>query len=189
MNDDYREPELVSTADDYVTSYRDVSGQNYSNNVISDHVAQGNRWGNPIGSTSYDTGSWGVGGDTSIMGDGKSTETGGVDYSMPNSAPSGWDENTWTDWANDNNVSSWVTEMVTGSDPTSKICVDGLDPGLSWWDRDKLKIGPGILPPILADLVHDPEHALFSVNVRMPDIQPAMPADAPRYSFLRHPTH
>lgn len=45
-----------------------------------------------------------------------------------------------------------------------------------WWDasiRDLHKRpGPGVLPPYLADLLHNPDHSLFSVSVDPPDLKP-----------------
>ncbi|KAH0837895.1 hypothetical protein J3R83DRAFT_6125 [Lanmaoa asiatica] len=45
-----------------------------------------------------------------------------------------------------------------------------------WWDasiRDLNKRpGPGVLPPCLADLLHNPDHSLFSVSVDPPDFKP-----------------
>ena len=45
-----------------------------------------------------------------------------------------------------------------------------------WWDasiRDAHKRpGPGVLPPYLADLLHNPDHSLFSVSVDPPDFKP-----------------
>ncbi|KAH9019093.1 hypothetical protein EDB84DRAFT_1625466 [Lactarius hengduanensis] len=38
-----------------------------------------------------------------------------------------------------------------------------------WWDTQ------GILPPILADRLHNPEHTLFSVTVTPPDLKPSLP--------------
>lgn len=46
---------------------------------------------------------------------------------------------------------------------------------LNWWDpsvRQKcLRPGPGMLPPLLAENLHDPEHSIFSVTVTSPNIQ------------------
>ncbi|KIL00786.1 hypothetical protein PAXRUDRAFT_129015 [Paxillus rubicundulus Ve08.2h10] len=45
-----------------------------------------------------------------------------------------------------------------------------------WWDasiREQYRRpGPGVLPPYLADLLHNPDHSLFSVSVDPPDIRP-----------------
>lgn len=45
---------------------------------------------------------------------------------------------------------------------------------LNWWDssvRQKyLRAGPGMLPPLLAEDLHDPEHSIFSVTVTSPNI-------------------
>ncbi|KIJ66462.1 hypothetical protein HYDPIDRAFT_86199 [Hydnomerulius pinastri MD-312] len=44
-----------------------------------------------------------------------------------------------------------------------------------WWDASIRQLhkrpGPGVLPPYLADLLHNPDHSLFSVSVTAPDIK------------------
>ncbi|KAI0066711.1 cysteine proteinase [Artomyces pyxidatus] len=51
-----------------------------------------------------------------------------------------------------------------------------------WWDkwvRDaNRRPGPGLLPPLLADRLHDPDHSLYSVSVTPPDLK--MPPPPPR---------
>ncbi|KAG1813996.1 uncharacterized protein BJ212DRAFT_1482342 [Suillus subaureus] len=46
----------------------------------------------------------------------------------------------------------------------------------NWWDAElrgtRNRPGPGILPPLVAELLHNPEHSLFSVSVTAPDIRP-----------------
>ncbi|KAH9033483.1 hypothetical protein EDB85DRAFT_2289382 [Lactarius pseudohatsudake] len=48
-----------------------------------------------------------------------------------------------------------------------------------WWDTQvreaHARPGQGILPPILADRLHNPEHTLFSVTVTPPDLKPSLP--------------
>ncbi|KAG6840763.1 hypothetical protein C0991_004548 [Blastosporella zonata] len=56
---------------------------------------------------------------------------------------------------------------------------------MHWWDpalRDEeMRPGPGMIPTVLAEALHDPDHSLFSVHVNMPDIKvpSAPPAPAP----------
>ena len=77
---------------------------------------------------------------------------------------------TYTDdsWGNLNlqsNLNSW------GEPSTSrKIAIDGRDDyeETHWYDAalraTKARPGPGVLPPLLADMLHDPDHALYSVS-------------------------
>ncbi|KAF8257553.1 hypothetical protein EI94DRAFT_1774415 [Lactarius quietus] len=48
-----------------------------------------------------------------------------------------------------------------------------------WWDAQvrefNARPGPGILPPVLADQLHNSEHTLFSVTVTPPDLKPPLP--------------
>ena len=48
-----------------------------------------------------------------------------------------------------------------------------------WWDAQvrefNARPGQGILPPVLADRLHNPEHTLFSVTVTPPDLKPSLP--------------
>ncbi|KAL0565497.1 ubiquitin-specific protease ubp2 [Marasmius crinis-equi] len=66
----------------------------------------------------------------------------------------------------------WMTEKKY------EVDIDGRDEAEEavWWDpfeRAKhSRPGPGMLPPILADELHNPDHTLFSVNATPPDIQP-----------------
>ena len=47
-----------------------------------------------------------------------------------------------------------------------------------WWDpsirESHKRPGPGVLPPYLADLLHNPDHSLFSVSVDPPDFKPGI---------------
>jgi ubiquitin carboxyl-terminal hydrolase 25/28 len=62
---------------------------------------------------------------------------------------------------------------------SSKIPIDGRDEEEEkrWWDPTVREIharpGPGILPPILGEWLHNPEHSLFSISVTPPDFKPA----------------
>lgn len=48
-----------------------------------------------------------------------------------------------------------------------------------WWDAQvrqaHARPGQGVLPPILADRLHNSEHTLFSVTVTPPDLKPSLP--------------
>ena len=53
-----------------------------------------------------------------------------------------------------------------------------------WWDAQVREInarpGQGLLPPILADRLHNSEHTLFSVTVTPPDLKPLLPPLPPQ---------
>lgn len=66
-----------------------------------------------------------------------------------------------------------ITEPWDSNSTLNLVPIDGrsLEDEETWWDRERLgaDLGPGILPPVLADQIHDPDHTLFSVMVRVPD--------------------
>lgn len=106
---------------------------------------------------------------------------GQVDSTWAGSQPAwGTSTDTWnTDATPWDNTSTW-TQPYSG--PSSQgPCIDGRDKFEEehWWDpsiRDLHKRpGPGVLPPYLADLLHNPDHSLFSVSVDPPDIKPSVP--------------
>ncbi|KAL6303937.1 cysteine proteinase [Sparassis latifolia] len=88
-----------------------------------------------------------------------------------------------TSWGNDSwgEQNTWVpTEQVWessnwGSSNTArKIIIEGRsnDEELRWFDAELRarceRPGPGVLPPVLSDILHDPEHTLYSVSVAQP---------------------
>ncbi|KAG6907945.1 hypothetical protein DXG01_006803 [Tephrocybe rancida] len=117
--------------------------------------------------------------------------------------PSYWSNDTWEEtWEQDAAKAvaneAWQTprENFEEYDPmafihTSKSSVDVTIDGRGdyeekhWWDpalRDKeMRPGPGMIPTMLAQELHDPDHSLFSVHVSNPDntkaanILPAIP--------------
>lgn len=121
-----------------------------------------------------------------------------VNDSMPGLLPADEVHNGWSQvdsaWAG--NQPTWSTSTDTWNTdttpwdssgtwaqcyggPTSQgPSIDGRDKFEEehWWDasvRDLHKRpGPGVLPPYLADLLHNPDHSLFSVSVDPPDFKP-----------------
>ena len=103
------------------------------------------------------------------------------DESIPDLVPSngtwgsntsGWGgQDTWTSYDNS------AMDYTSGIKSTPDVIIDGRDEyeESHWWDgslRERLeRPGPGILPPLLAEHLHDPEHSLFSVSVTLPDIR------------------
>ena len=61
--------------------------------------------------------------------------------------------------------------------PKSLVDIDGRDEFEEkvWWDPQAAtknqRPGPGMLPTVLAEQLHDPDHSLFSVSVRHPEIR------------------
>lgn len=94
----------------------------------------------------------------------------------------GWGFDPWkTEAASVDNNAGWPQYYDPGGYNVSAsklIDIDGRESQEeeNWWDpsmRDRCKRpGPGVLPPYLAERLHNPEHSLFSVSVSMPDIKP-----------------
>ncbi|EGO31225.1 hypothetical protein SERLADRAFT_353805 [Serpula lacrymans var. lacrymans S7.9] len=78
----------------------------------------------------------------------------------------------WNDQTNEWEASgdSWASDIDGRNE----------DEELNWWDSTVRvwngRPGPGMLPPVLADLLHHPDHSLFSVSVTAPDLKPTPPA-------------
>jgi ubiquitin carboxyl-terminal hydrolase 25 len=74
------------------------------------------------------------------------------------------------------------------STKTTCAPIDGRDSEeeSNWWDDTERakhnRPGPGILPPVLADNLHAPEHSLFSVVTSLPDLQPSVHSSVPESS-------
>ncbi|KAF9257095.1 cysteine proteinase [Marasmius fiardii PR-910] len=85
-------------------------------------------------------------------------------------------------WNNEYDGLGWMSDNKFGN---GGVAIDGREDveELVWWnpiERSKyLRPGPGMLPPILADQLHDPEHSLFFVSSTPPDIQTPAPATSP----------
>jgi ubiquitin carboxyl-terminal hydrolase 25/28 len=66
----------------------------------------------------------------------------------------------------------------------NNVIINGrnLDEEASWWDASVREInnrpGPGILPPVLADELHDPDHSLFSVSFMSPNLHSPLPSSS-----------
>jgi ubiquitin carboxyl-terminal hydrolase 25/28 len=83
----------------------------------------------------------------------------------------------------------WVNESTRRS-----VTIDGRNESeeIHWWNEqvrsNSARPGHGILPPVLADRLHHPEHTLFSVTVTPPDLKlaPTQPQSAPSESPNQH---
>ncbi|ETW86564.1 hypothetical protein HETIRDRAFT_306078, partial [Heterobasidion irregulare TC 32-1] len=99
----------------------------------------------------------------------------------PDDTTTQWGSGTAPSWTP--SVQEW-TDYSPGPWPAAtaaKIEIDGRDEDeeANWWDpatrRKHRRPGPGILPPLLADRLHNSEHSLFSVTVTPPDIKQPPP--------------
>ena len=99
----------------------------------------------------------------------------------PDDTTTQWGSATAPSWTP--SVQEW-TDYSPGPWPAAtaaKIEIDGRDEDgeANWWDpatrRKHRRPGPGILPPLLADRLHNSEHSLFSVTVTPPDIKQPPP--------------
>ncbi|KAH9486398.1 putative ubiquitin carboxyl-terminal hydrolase 2 [Psilocybe cubensis] len=101
-----------------------------------------------------------------------------------------WQAHNWssslTDWENSNTPSNWAEKVHTtvgttdysmdylNSSRIDDFTIDGRShfEELNWWNPEERaknkRPGFGILPPILAEELHDPNHSLFSVNITTP---------------------
>ncbi|KAF8549948.1 hypothetical protein OG21DRAFT_523923 [Imleria badia] len=103
---------------------------------------------------------------------------GQVDSSWAGAQPaSGTSTDTWnTDTTPWNGTGTWAQPF--GGSSSQGPGIDGRDKFEEdhWWDasiRDLHKRpGPGVLPPYLADFLHNPDQSLFSVSVDPPDFKP-----------------
>jgi ubiquitin carboxyl-terminal hydrolase 25 len=160
----FREPELVS----------DESGQLPA---LADYAA--NQDGRPF---DYDTppqeGVWPSGDASSWPSQG--TQYYGSTSTNPFASTDRWlasgPEPTWGSYEG-----GWVNESTRRS-----VTIDGRNESEEtlWWNAqvrsNNTRPGHGILPPVLADNLHHPEHTLFSVTVTPPDFKlPVPPAPVP----------
>ncbi|KAI0776350.1 cysteine proteinase [Trametes elegans] len=90
---------------------------------------------------------------------------------IPNDPPAWGEPNaSWgepgADWNTiDNAMSNWAEP-----ENVRKVSIDGREENeeLHWYEPavHALRPGPGVLPPLLADLLHDPDHALYSISTQ-----------------------
>ncbi|PCH34498.1 cysteine proteinase [Wolfiporia cocos MD-104 SS10] len=105
---------------------------------------------------------------------------------------SGWGNHSPMPWD-----STWSggTGLWQDSSSALKVTIDGRssEEELRWYDksvRDKHeRPGPGILPPMLADALHDPDHTLYSVSVSDPPYTrgPLSPSSDEARTAVPHP--
>ncbi|KAI0328424.1 cysteine proteinase [Cubamyces sp. BRFM 1775] len=107
--------------------------------------------------------------------------------------PTPWDpSSTWgesnVDW--DALAANWG-DADMGS--TRKVPIDGRDENeeLHWYDPvvHATRPGPGVLPPLMAELLHDPDHALYTVITQPhpPSASPHVPSADELRAAIPHP--
>ncbi|KII93273.1 hypothetical protein PLICRDRAFT_35462 [Plicaturopsis crispa FD-325 SS-3] len=85
----------------------------------------------------------------------------------------GWDHST-ADWGALDPTANWSSQSFS----SKKIAIDGRseEEERCWWDAasraEHKRPGPGMLPPLLTDKLHNPDHSLFSVIVAAPESKP-----------------
>ncbi|KAI3622739.1 ubiquitin carboxyl-terminal hydrolase [Moniliophthora roreri] len=110
-----------------------------------------------------------------------------VDWNQWNTQPN-WDG---VDWNTQYGGSSWGVDWSSSQNDSGSrvrfgwgavaVPIDDRNESeeIAWWDPAERqrhgRPGPGMLPPVLADELHDPEHTLYSVNVTPPDVYPEQP--------------
>jgi ubiquitin carboxyl-terminal hydrolase 25/28 len=117
------------------------------------------------------------------------------------------DNSSWTElqpkWNDDNDWNKsdswsgpmpWDSTWATGT-TQNVVDIDGRDQEeeTNWWDTEmrdtRGRPGSGMLPPLVAERLHDPEHSLFSVSVTMPDTKPSTTGEAPPPLPFVPPSH
>lgn len=147
----FREPELVQD----ITAGED--------DVIPELVPQSStqHWSEGIGTTPYeqwpDEATW-------------SGSTAAQAWNNGNTATPSWDVSGGTGGGFDS------LDYMKYNKNVAEVTIDGRDfrEETQWWnaaEREKhQRPGPGMLPPVLADDLHNPDHSLFSVSVTSPNI-------------------
>jgi ubiquitin carboxyl-terminal hydrolase 25 len=84
-------------------------------------------------------------------------------------------------WGENTGTSGWTSNLVSASWGAQSVPIANrdLDEELSWWSPEsRLKHkrpGPGMLPPILQEQLHDGNHTLYSVKASPPDWVGSLP--------------
>ena len=152
----FREPELVPDDSDQPALETYPSDQGGRPFVYDDPPPLGNGWGN-------------------LPQDPWPSQSGQIYGSTSAIQPDAWvDSAPPPTWGTTDD--GWNTGSARRSVP-----IDGRNEAeeTRWWDAQVREVnarpGQGILPPVLADRLHNPEHTLFSVTVMPPDLKPALP--------------
>lgn len=90
-----------------------------------------------------------------------------------------WDQQITQNWDPETTSSNWLV-----STKTFEVPIEGRSfvEETNWWDPDDralfMRPGPGILPPLLDERLHDSDHSLFNVNIDAPKIDPSIPTSS-----------
>lgn len=89
-----------------------------------------------------------------------------------------WGEDDWNKNEAWNEPMPWDSSWAGGtSQKVMDIDARDQEEETNWWDAElrgtRNRPGPGMLPPFVAELLHNAEHSLFSVSVTAPDVKPA----------------
>ncbi|KAF9446131.1 cysteine proteinase [Macrolepiota fuliginosa MF-IS2] len=116
----------------------------------------------------------------------------------PNDTGGGWSTDQWNQnfdinqWTNANASGGWDGTGYYSTKNTIDVPISGRQEyeEKNWWDprirATNNRPGSGMLPPVLLEELHDPDHALFSVSVTNPNIPP--PRLPPENSGTPSPT-
>ncbi|KAI8980637.1 cysteine proteinase [Trametes punicea] len=112
---------------------------------------------------------------------------------IPNDPPT-WDSsNGWGEPSADWDAINSTVENWGEPGTTRRVVIDGRDENeeLRWYDPAlrAVKPGQGVLPPLLADMLHDPDHALYSVSTQPhpPSATPHVPSADEARTAIPHP--
>ena len=161
----FREPELVPEDSGQLPALADYAANQDGRPFVYDTQPQESVWPN------VDASPW-----PSQAGQYYGS-TSGNPYSSTDRWIASGPEPTWGNFEG-----SWVNESTRRS-----VTIDGRNESeeIQWWNEqvrsNSTRPGHGILPPVLADRLHHPEHTLFSVTVTPPDIKSSV-SSAPTQS-------
>ena len=172
----FREPELVPDDSDQSPALADYAANQDGRPFVYDTPQQESVWPN------VDASPW-----PSQAGQYYGS-TSGNPYSTTDRWIASGPEPTWGNFEG-----NWANESARRS-----VTIDGRNESeeIQWWNAqvrsNSARPGHGILPPVLADRLHHPEHTLFSVTVTPPDIKSSVPSaptqsqPAPSESLKQH---
>ncbi|KAG6831963.1 hypothetical protein H0H87_003298 [Tephrocybe sp. NHM501043] len=99
------------------------------------------------------------------------------DHSWERESAKAATHNTWQTQRETNYADYDPMAFINSPKPSVDVTIDGRSDyeETHWWDpalRDKeMRPGPGMIPTMLAEELHDPDHSLFSVHVSNPDFK------------------
>ena len=156
----FREPELVADDSDQLPALEHYTANHDSRPFVYDTPPQESGW------PSIDPSPWPAHGGQ-YYGSTSTNTFAQTDRWLANGPPPSWGTYDTPGWATD---SARRSVTIDGRNDSEEI---------HWWNAHVRAAHPrpghGILPPVLADRLHHPEHTLFSVTVTPPDFKPLVP--------------